>query len=179
MMALSAVLFLGSCQKENVSNDLASGNGSNTSSLKTGDGSQNEANGKVSSASGEATLTVEGRFQHVSFHALKSADGTVSGSLVLHSPGQDVSLKADVYCLTVTGNEAVVGVQVTSSTEGNIWNIEVGSILAFKVVDNGEGSKAAPDQFTDVYGPYPGPRDCDRPFNAPLWDIVGGNIQVK
>ena len=174
VVALGAALILGSCAKENLNSDLTSGQKASSENLKAG-----KALGTGVSASGQGTLVYNSRFQHFSFNANKSADGVVSGNAVLHSPGQNASLKADVLCLTVTGKEAVVSLQVTQVTGGEPFGIEVGSYMAFKVVDNGEGSKSTTDQFSDVYGPFPAPVDCNQPFLFPLQNIVGGNIQVK
>jgi hypothetical protein len=174
VMAALAIIVLGACQKETMNSDLSASTPSGSvPGLKAGSAAP------VASASGQGTLTLNDRFQHFAFHASKDVNGDVSGSAELHSPGQGVTLRAKVLCLTVIDNAATVSIEVTSVTDGNLWNLTVGSYLAFKVVDNGEGANSASDQFSDVYGPYPAPRDCDRPFNAPLLDIEGGNIQVK
>jgi hypothetical protein len=174
MIAFAAILFLGSCQKENLSSDLnGSGQPSAAGNLKAG-----KALGTGSSANGQGTLTFNDRFQHFAFHANKSASGISSGSVELHSPGQGTMLHAEVLCLNVFGTEAIVTAQVTRVNDGNPYGIVVGTFLTFKVKDNGEGSKAAPDQFTDAY-PMSYQRDCNASFNIPYQDIESGNIQVK
>ncbi len=173
-VAVAAVLFLGSCQKESVNTDLnAAGGAGNPISLKAGN-----ANGPGVSANGQGALIFNERFQHFSFHAKKDADGTVAGNVIIHSPGQETNLQAEVVCLMVNGTEATVTALITKATEDNPYGIEVGRFIVFKVKDNGEGSGAPADQFTDAY-PTTVQRDCNLPLNIALVDIVAGNIQVK
>lgn len=174
MVAFATVLFLGSCQKEGMNSDLRPADPTGASAgLKAG-----KAKGAGVSANGQGTLMFNDRFQHFAFHASKDVNGGVSGSFELHSPGQDVKIHAEVLCLNVTGNQAIVTAQVTRVNEDNEFLLEVGTFITFKVKDNGEGANSPPDQFTDAY-PLPYQRDCNLPFNIALQDILSGNIQVK
>ena len=177
LMAISAVLFLGSCQKENI-NALSGPNDqpASGSNLKAG-----KSPVAGTSASGQGTLTLNDKFQHFAFHAKKSATGEVSGSFETHSPGQNLDVHGTVVCLNVVGNSAVVTAQVTRINDDNTWGVVVGGFIAFRVVDNGEGSKAPSDQFSDYFFSGGYQWDCNAPVlqTLGLYTIEGGNIQVK
>jgi hypothetical protein len=51
----------------------------------------------------------------------------------------------------------------------------------FKVVDHGEGAGADPDQISLFYydPDEPSLGDCDTDYIVNLYEITGGNIQVK
>jgi hypothetical protein len=108
------------------------------------------------------------------------------GQLVVHEPGVRVHFAID--CLRVEDNIAYVSGYVKHA---NIFG--PGWPIWFSVVDNGEGTDAAPDQSTYLYGwdpndpnpPSHGPLvDCregvpEDPLGVGPFDIGGGNIQVR
>ena len=108
------------------------------------------------SANGQAKLPRDlfGELQNVSFHARVKQDGTVSGSLEFKSRAQDIEAHANLDCLVVSGNEAILGGILTQVREGPAlpFPICLGDRIWFKVRDNGEGADADPDEFTDLYG---------------------------
>ena len=108
-------------------------------------------------------------------------------SFVAHSNGGqfqiknrsfDAKLHGSIECVTVVGNQAWFAGTVTQSDFGPI---PVGSIRAFTVVDNGEGSKKdQPDQIARSVGLVTiSAQDwCDLTPVRTLFDIEQGNIQV-
>jgi hypothetical protein len=133
---------------------------------------------KVSFASGQAGLIVNGRFANFAFHAIEDVDGNVSGSYEAHSPGVELRTHGTIDCLIfVDDNTAVMAGYMTQVASGSVFgDIPVGTEIWFKVRDNGEG-KAFIDQFSDYWGF--GFYYCGDWPDAPMDNIVNGNIQVK
>lgn len=135
-----------------------------------------------SSANGQGTLNLpymNGVPQHFSFHANTDKKGNVSGKFESKSPGQEIRIHGNITCLNILpdGKTAVMQGVVTQAKDNGGFGIVAGSIIYFSVQDNGEGSNAAPDQFSDYFGPV-GNFNCFD-FGVPLNPITGGNIQVK
>jgi hypothetical protein len=135
--------------------------------------------------SGEATFNSwtkfeqypEGIKKHVSFQARMMPDGNVKGSGVLHYIGGKLELKFDLRCMTISGNKAKLSGVITSTTDDPSF---IGKWCFFMAVDNGEGSGAKTDQMSEVLPYLNGSYDCaEIPENIELWEIDGGNIQVK
>jgi hypothetical protein len=119
------------------------------------------------SANGGFHFPVDGRTVHIELDARHQANDTVHGQISfsgeIEIPDQDVdgsgsgdgghvvnlSVKVDVDCLRVSGNQAAMsGTISTSSVAGY-----VGKRAILAVEDGGEGSKAPADRFTwGVYG---------------------------
>lgn len=147
---------------------------------------------KVASASGQAGLNWEqgeGGFnghQSFSFHASMDAEGNVSGSWQsnYNDSGNnefDINTHGTIECITFVGdNRATMSGTVTSFNAGEFWDdfeLDINDKAYFEVIDNGEGSKSDPDQFSDVFVAL-GELFCGD-FNVALLDINNGNIQVK
>ncbi len=135
---------------------------------------------KTSSASGQGGLLLpymNGVPQHFSFHASKDAGGNVSGSWESSSPGQDIRTHGNITCLTILpdGKTAVMGGVITQVDGNGFPFVVVGGSIWFKVQDNGEGSNAPEDTFSDYFF---GNFGCTN-FNVVLYPISNGNIQVK
>ena len=132
------------------------------------------------SANGQGSLIFDGRFQHFSFHANTDNNGNVTGSFELKSPAQDVRLHGSITCLRVRtdGKTAFMSGQITHR-DGNGFpgEYQVGEYVYFQVQDNGEGSNAASDKFSDVYSSG-GSQVCISNLIG-LQNIETGNIQVK
>jgi hypothetical protein len=136
----------------------------------------------ISSVSGQGGLSFgEGtKTQHFSFHASVDGDGNVSGSFESKSPSQN-SLRSHgtIDCVTFLDDKTAVLsgtiTKVVKGDDGTFSNYEIGSSVWFKVIDNGEGKKSAPDQFSDYYGGVGG---CF-PYNVGMRGIETGNIQIK
>lgn len=133
------------------------------------------------SASGEGSLDLpymNGIAQHFSFHANTAADGTISGTFESRSRGQGTRVHGNITCMNILpdGKTAILQGIVTQTIE-NDFGIEVGSLIYFKVRDNGEGSNADPDQFSDYFAPTAN-FNCTN-LNVALNPISGGNIQVR
>ena len=131
------------------------------------------------SANGQGGLLLpymNGQVQQFSFHANTDKDGNVSGSWESNSPGQNCRTHGDITCLTILadGKTALMSGVITQ-VDGGCFGAVVGSTIWFKVKDNGEGSNAANDRFTDYYFGISG---CVN-YGGTLHQIVNGNIQVK
>lgn len=105
--------------------------------------------------------------------------GMAQGEFVFH--GRDLKpanrLKADILYLIVNGNEAWMGGVITQS---NVDWIAVGDGMMFKVVDNGEGSKATgPDWISTIWVGVDPADALSMPDLGPGFDFVKGNIQVS
>ena len=89
-----------------------------------------------------------------------------------------IRLHGSIECVTVVGNEAWFAGPVTESTRPEL--IPVGSIRAFYVVDNGEGTGDPPDQIANSVRltRVPAQTWCDVTPVRTLLDIEQGNIQV-
>jgi hypothetical protein len=113
-----------------------------------------------------------------SFNARKTADG-VAGRFQATNHGLSW-LKGAISCFTVVGNEAWLGVNVEIASRPGLLGDRV-----FRVVDNGEGSNAEPDQKSRLAspGPYGSAQNfCDQTPDWPpsgLFDMEAGNIQVR
>lgn len=127
------------------------------------------------SANGQGTLTVGDQTRHFSFHANTASDGTVTGSGVLSYTAGGTQTRFDIDCMTVVGNVATMSGVVM---EGDA--IPIGFPVWFRVIDNGEGSNATEDRMTLMtYYTNGAPIPCTTPFANTLYNIEGGNIQVK
>jgi hypothetical protein len=133
------------------------------------------ANGNPS-ASGHANLTISDGLQTYSFSAIQGPNG-VSGQMTLDSRGQNVNLQGDVTCLTITGNEAIIGGIITHVTPNSdpSWFSLVGTQFVLRVVDNGEGANDPIDLVSDVINGA----DCSLGPILPLVPIEAGNINVN
>jgi len=164
LLALAAgfVLILGSCNKENnLTEDVNSSQGS----LKSGKGP---------SANGQGSIFYNDNTRHFAFHANTKPNGSTEGSGVLTYNGAEIQIKFNIDCLSVAANIATMSGNVTSSTL-DTW--PVGTPVAFRVADNGEGSGSNPDQIT-LLQQSPG-YDCLTWPGLPFNDVESGNIQVK
>ncbi len=140
-------------------------------------------NAAGASASGQGTLTFDGipiegeGFRHFTFHARVKANGEVQGSGTLTYTGGVRNTRFDIDCLTVDGNHAIIsGV----TTRDNQFPENEGVLFWFEVFDNGEGSNADPDQMSLYYqGTNPDVYNCANDFDVPIYQIEGGNIQVR
>lgn len=132
------------------------------------------------------------------FNAKVHADGTAEGQLEVHNTANDNGLHGEVVCMNAIGDGIYgIAVHVTrlygTFAAGQLPNL-TGDYAVFAVRDNGEGAKAAPDQFTgvDLTGVTPGGTNlalavCAHPaafgfvpavVASLMVDLQDGNIQV-
>jgi hypothetical protein len=135
-------------------------------------------NGNVASATGSGQSTFGGEQRTFTFTASMAADGTVTGQAQLDNRAQGRKFHMSLDCLVVSGNKAWVSGTVTDSTIPG----DVGLTWDFEVVDNGEGSKSAPDQISlvTIFTPQ---LPCTNSFvqsylDANTFPIDSGNVQV-
>lgn len=107
-----------------------------------------------------------------SFNAVDD-NGVVTGHLVYHVRGLDLSFEMDIDCMTITGNRATLGGVVTEVEGDAPWFLTPGARGNFTVEDNGQGHGAQPDRFSDVI--FPG--TCAAQY--PTYITIKGNINVN
>ena len=138
------------------------------------------------SANGQGSLVSPTSQRIFVFHAATRPDGSVEGQGMLTRVSSDPEMRVqfffDINCLHVDGNVAIMSGILTGIVRKNVDDsadpIEVGQYIQFKVIDNGEGAKAPPDQMSYFdHGPEVPPCDTDVGWN--LFPIATGNIQVK
>jgi hypothetical protein len=89
----------------------------------------------------------------------------------------DLRYKADILYLVVDGNEAWMGGVITQSNAD--WP-PVGEGIVFKVVDNGQGSKATGPDWISGIAIVADPADAlSKPDITVGFHFVNGNIQVS
>jgi hypothetical protein len=129
------------------------------------------------SANGQGNLSLPGEIsRRFAFHANTMPDGSVKGSGVLTYTGGEIKIMFDIDCLSITGSTATMSGTVTKLDGSTPSAFVPGSKVWFKVVDNGEGAKAAEDQMSLLFLVGGG---CTTPYVVPIAPIEGGNIQVK
>ena len=178
LLAISAsvMLFFSGCsQEESVLPD-------NENQNLTTETTDTRASGPSASGQGTISLDVippvgEGFRHFYLFHARVKKNGSVQGSGVLTYVGGQRNLQFDIDCLEVIGNHAIMSGVVTRDNQ--FPELE-GRLCWFEVMDNGEGANADPDQMALFYtGTDPAVYTCSNDFVVPLYDIEGGNVQVR
>lgn len=106
------------------------------------------------------------------FQVHKRADGTVSGWMHVRYRGPGgAHIRVEANCLHVVGNQAWVGgVIVFAADPAN-----VGLPYSFKVVDNGEGANAPPDEIRTEHVYH----DCTSEWGGATRALTIGNLQVR
>ena len=109
------------------------------------------ANNSGPSSNGEFSFSLgDGAARLVQFHAKKNSDGSTKGELTYSDPtalpesedglGADgLFAKANIDCLIVNGNKAVMSGEITEASVGDY----LGNRILLLVEDNGEGKKAS------------------------------------
>lgn len=110
------------------------------------------ANNSGPSSNGEFSFVLgDGAERSVQYHAKKNSDGSTQGELTYSDPtsipGSDenlftssgIFLKANIDCLVIRGNKAVMGGAITEASVGDY----LGTRVLLVVEDAGEGKKAA------------------------------------
>jgi hypothetical protein len=113
-----------------------------------------------------------------SYSVVELPNGEVNGHVFGKVLGGPHDFKADVVCVSFQGNQAWIGLDLTTNPFGfpdqfGIW-----------VEDNGQGAKGAPDRVSsasfvmDFFGSAQDWCD-DQPDELTKWEIDKGNIRVK
>jgi hypothetical protein len=126
------------------------------------------------SGSGHATYVQEKRT--FTFTARNRADGTVSGQFQIINRDLDIRTHGSILCMTVKGNEAWIAGLVEITDRENL-----APATTWRVVDNGQGAAASPDQISFA---YPSSIAIAEGWcrDTPRWTLVPveqGNIQVR
>lgn len=127
--------------------------------------------------SGHTTRPATDIWRTFSINARKYPDRTVEGQFQVNNHGGTNFHHGIVTCMTFYGNRAWLGVYFTKSTNPSAEDTE--GIL--RVVDNGEGKNADPDQISYIaFGNVDAAAFCDATPDFPLLhDVESGNIQVR
>lgn len=168
VLLISGLIFLG-CDTGLSGPDLAVSNGPVAITAGNGGGSP--------SATGSGHLTISGELRTFTFSAFMKK-GNAKGQVQGHNRTLDVSWHAAVTCVSFDGNTAWIGTTITKSD----IPAQVGQDGIFRVVDNGEGQGAPPDQITLFAPVVPGTAAAycsNQPINLSLNDIEHGNVQVR
>ena len=125
------------------------------------------AGGPKDMVSGSATFAIDD--SHATVHARSDTDGAnASGTYRIYVGADDLSVIADVICLHVDGDKAVVGAVVTASSDTG--EIPVGAGLLHYVEDNGPpGAPDASRTYVDVDA-----GECD----VVAWPILLQEVQT-
>jgi hypothetical protein len=140
------------------------------------------------------SVTGGGQFVHpdfgtvtLSFHALRHADGRVTGRLQQHQPAFGFTYKGDVTCFAVdpVNHRAWIGGVLTQSNDPDPIT-EVGDDVWFRVLDTGDNA-AEPDRSTFLGfegggGIITSEEYCQVKIwpdgNARAWPVEQGNIVI-
>lgn len=167
----------------------------------------NFSNGKATNSNarkGDGTVSINGHmdwYPNDSENTWKKSLNAINGDAT-SGKGQ-VTVKSNfwgdvhgsVMCAYAEGNEAVVAMYITQAPdEMNVWYNE-GSIVWFRLTDNGEGKNAPADQHYNTIWYYPGNFETieeaqdflmDYTCEDLFWygwgiprDIAEGNFQIK
>jgi hypothetical protein len=126
----------------------------------------------VQSVCGSAHLIGEGTDRTVTLSILKHADGSVDGwyrALTRGPGGAQVTVRME--CLHVQGNRAWAGGTIVEAA--NPANI--GRPVSIRVVDNGEGEHALPDELGGIWEYH----DCGSMPDLDTRGLLIGNISIK
>lgn len=127
--------------------------------------------GPVQMATGSGHFDILGELRTFAFTARRDATGVTTGQAQINNRNQDIFSHIVIDCLHVDGNEATMSGYVASSSDPNV----VGLPGIWRVIDNGEGSNAAPDQvslffFSNI--------QCTADVGIPMNDVRSGNVKV-
>ena len=148
---------------------------------------------KVASASGQGSVIMgEGWRRIFTFHATAYDNGTVYGKGMLTKVSNNADKRQqfqfEIDCMVIEGNMAILMGTITKeikSMPGDpVW---LGRNFQFKVIDNGEGNKSAPDEMSWFANWAPGNTDdsvqfipeCGEDLQWSFFQIEAGNIQIK
>lgn len=138
--------------------------------------------GQPDSATGAGFF--DGSDRVFAFTATRHMDGMARGQGVLILP-EIVTFHYAVNCLDIQGNVATLSGIITKNDWVGTDFDATGSNFWFRVVDSGEGRKAAKDEMTlFAFDEAPGCEedcvpDCNSDFPVGTFPISSGNIQVR
>jgi hypothetical protein len=144
--------------------------------LSAADGS----NGVEQSIGGNADIMVPEGLRRMTIQARK-ADGVVTGTLTVRQEWDGgIELQAEIVCFTIVDNKAYVGA-VLKTLNGEPVNGYTQYRLV--LVDNGEGSQAAPDESSRLFDfPQAGQPQLfcqNASLVLPMFPLHKGNLQIR
>jgi len=126
--------------------------------------------------SGHFAIPANGTWRTFSLAALRGADGSVDGTFHVrtHVPGGGAKVSGRIVCFTIVGNEVWLAGVIEKAV-----GPAAGTTVGWRVVDNGEGSAAAPDRITRQRRGVDTSAYCaDMPTDQELNDVEAGNIVI-
>ena len=129
--------------------------------------------GQYTGGFGSTTVTV---------HAVRHADGTITGQYQQRNPDLGLRLHGSVDCVSTSGNRVFVSGIISNVQNPGITGIPEGAVFMLFVEDNGEGASAPPDRISPfIYGvpPFSCTNAAIQDFLAARTDpLESGNFQV-
>ncbi len=138
----------------------------------------------VERATGSGHVLQAGQLRTFSFSAIKRADGSVTGNILVISRAAGIVAHHKVKCLNVIGNTATMSGTITR-TRHTLPEVLEGRTFRVTVQDNGEGRNDPPDQVSLIRAPvvgFPEPPETQCLAQTPvlpLQPIERGNVQVR
>ncbi len=127
---------------------------------------------------GSGHIDLSGQLRTFAFNAKVQNNGTVNGQWQTNNRLAGTFALGSVTCLTAIGNQAWIGGVIESSSDPAI----VGFDAFWRVVDNGEGSAAPPDEISQIplFLPAGSAQDyCNTAPQSPALHLIqAGNIQM-
>jgi hypothetical protein len=135
------------------------------------------AQGIVASAqAGYQWTAPDGRLRTIEFTAVRDSHNNQRGQGHFYNHVSGLRLHFAIDCLNVQGNVATISGKLSSSTNPDLQDAP----FLLRVVDNGEGRNAPPDQASPIAVFLSGhAATCNELASGTLYPILGGNIQVK
>lgn len=153
IIAATILIALSACSKEvETSGDNTAINSNAKLAVVT------ESAGPIT-VSGGGTMEEFGKKSTISFNAVRQANGTTEGHIILKFRAADGSLWVDVDCIRVFGNKATLSGVISKLRIGPKADpigfpappfVYIGGRVSFTVEDNGEGSATPYDFVSDV-----------------------------
>ena len=101
--------------------------------------------------------------------------GNAQGSGILSYQANQAQVRFDIDCLEVDGNTATMSGVIIHHAQ---FPERVGWTHWFQVEDNGQGNNSDADRIT-LWFQSEGVLECTTDLEVDLYDIEGGNIQVR
>lgn len=130
---------------------------------------------KVHTVSGGGTIEVPNGLVTYSFNAHIDESGNVSGQANVHHPAPSFAKRhIKITCMAVDGNSVWLGGIITHSTYSSDY---YGKGIVWRVIDNGEGENALPDEVASVYSGRD-PNWCLDKYAFFAMYPLSGNVQI-
>jgi len=132
---------------------------------------------EIDKVTGSGHIYLGDEYRTFAFNAKTQKDGRITGEWQMNDRLAGTIAHGSVTCLGSSGNQAWIGGVILSSSDAS----QVGNDVYWRVVDNGEGATALPDEISEIPTLLPPGSAADACVNKPgtpaLYQVVNGNIQ--